>query len=226
MYFYNSVCAESTIPVVPGDNSHYVEGVSRYIWMPDGEGNPLLVDLHAPVPVDFLLTRKGKDNKYFLYTRQNRKHYQVLVKGDVKSISNSNYRDDRPTKIITHGWMSNGKTKWIKQLKDAFLDDADVNVIILDWSSAAIGLYTSAVHAVPDVGVHVARLLDFVFDTAGGNWDNVHLVGHSLGAHVMGNAGRAASSRPMRVTDLDEARRNECTGPPFVMGNSELSKRG
>ncbi|CAB3240376.1 unnamed protein product [Arctia plantaginis] len=31
-----ALCAGSAIPVVPGDNSHYVEGESRYIWMPDG----------------------------------------------------------------------------------------------------------------------------------------------------------------------------------------------
>lgn len=63
------VCAANDVPLVPGDNSHYVEGQSRYIWMPDGEGNPHLVDLHEPVDEEFLKTRNGADNQYWLFTR-------------------------------------------------------------------------------------------------------------------------------------------------------------
>lgn len=86
------------------------------------------------------------------------------------------------------------------QIASAFLDVADVNVIVVDWSGPAGGLYTTSVNAVPDVGRHVGYFITFLFNTAGGNWNNVHLSGHSLGAHVMGNAGRQVSGRAMRVT--------------------------
>lgn len=61
------MCAGSAIPVVPGDNSHYVEGESRYIWMPDGEGTPHLVDLQAEE--NLVEPRSGAQNAYWLFTR-------------------------------------------------------------------------------------------------------------------------------------------------------------
>ncbi|CAG9581223.1 unnamed protein product [Danaus chrysippus] len=215
---FAAVCAGNAILPVPKDNSHYVEGVSRYIWMPDGDGNLHLVDLEEPADENFLVTRNGNRNQYWLFTRQNRNSRQVLVNGDANSVRNSFYSGNRPTKVIAHGWNSNGNSDWILQMVAAFLDTADVNVIVLDWSSAASGLYTTSVRAVPDVGNHLATFLRFLFNTAGGNWNNVHLVGHSLGAHVMGNAGRAAPSRPVRVTGLDPA------GPQWG-GNSNALNR-
>lgn len=85
-------------------------------------------------------------------------------------------------------------------ITSAFLAVSDVNVIIVDWRRTSSGSYTTSVRAVPDVGVHLANFLNFLFNTAGGNWNNVHLLGHSLGAHVVGNAGRAARTRPQRIT--------------------------
>ncbi|CAH2102769.1 unnamed protein product [Euphydryas editha] len=199
----NSLCTVSAIPLVPGDNSHYVEGKSRYIWMYDREGNPRLIDLQVKVD-DSYETRGGNRNQYWLFTRRNRGSRQVLINGNANSIRNSNYNGNRPTKVITHGWISNGNEGWINQIKDAFLDQADVNIIVLDWrDDASNPTYLPAVRAVPSVGRALGNFLDFLFNTAGGNWDNVHLTGHSLGAHVMGNAGRIR--RPARLTGLDPA---------------------
>ncbi|CAH2102764.1 unnamed protein product [Euphydryas editha] len=208
------LCAGNAIPLVPGDNSHYVEGKSRYIWMPDGEGNPHLVDLQAEEYT--VETRDGSRNEYWLFTRRNRGSRQVLVNGNANSIRNSNYNGNRPTKVITHGWNSDGNTNWIPQIKDAFLDQADVNVIVLDWRRSASGVYSTSVRAVPDVGRQLSNFLNFLFNTAGGNWNNVHLTGHSLGAHVVGNAGRVR--RPARVTGFDPA------GPQWG-GNSNALNR-
>lgn len=63
-----SVCSGGAIPLIPGDNSHYVEGQSQYIWMPDGDGNPHLVDLYATdnTPRE---ARNGAQNEYWLFTR-------------------------------------------------------------------------------------------------------------------------------------------------------------
>ncbi|XP_034831715.1 pancreatic triacylglycerol lipase-like [Maniola hyperantus] len=214
------LCAGSALPVIPGDNSHYVEGESRYIWMPDGDGVPHLVDLEAPAVDEELFseTRNGANNAYWLFTRQNPTSRQVLVNGNANSIRNSNYRGNRPTKVIAHGWNSGGTSSLNAPITAAFLANADVNVIVLDWSRAAAGTYTLSVRAVPDVGRHLANFLQFLFSTAGGNWNNLHLVGHSLGAHVVGNAGRFAPARPVRVTGMDPA------GPQWG-GNSNALNR-
>lgn len=86
------------------------------------------------------------------------------------------------------------------QITAAFLAVMDVNVIVVDWGHWANGAYNRAVNAVPSVGNHLGDLISFLFSTVGGNWNQVHLVGFSLGAHVVGNAGRRVGGRASRVT--------------------------
>ncbi|CAB3240370.1 unnamed protein product [Arctia plantaginis] len=213
-----ALSAGSAIPVVPGDNSHYVEGESRYIWMPDGEGIPHLVDLHEPAREDFIQARNGANNAYWLFTRQNRNNHQVLINGNINSVRNSNYNANRPLKVIVHGWNSNGNSAINPQVTSAFLDTQDCNVIVVDWRGVANGAYTSAVRGVPGVGQFLGNFLVWLINNAGGNWNNVHLVGFSLGAHIVGNAGRTAGRRPSRITGLDPA------GPQWG-GNSNALNR-
>ncbi|CAG4965445.1 unnamed protein product [Colias eurytheme] len=212
------LCAGSSIPLVPGDNSHYVEGESRYVWMPDGEGVPQLVDLHEPVDEAFLQSRNGANNQYWLFTRQNRNNAQVIINGNANSLRNSNYRANRPLKVIVHGWNNDGNSPMNPMITAAFLDTQDCNVIVVDWRQLANRDYNTAARGVPDVGNHLGRFIQWVFNTVGGNWNNVHLVGFSLGAHVVGNAGRTGGGQARRVTGLDPA------GPTWG-GNSNALNR-
>lgn len=64
------MCSSNAIPNIPRDNSHYVEGVTRYVWMSNGNGYSELVDLEEPVDEELLeATRNGANNQYWLYTR-------------------------------------------------------------------------------------------------------------------------------------------------------------
>ncbi|XP_028155874.1 pancreatic triacylglycerol lipase-like [Ostrinia furnacalis] len=197
--------AAGAVPQIPGDNSDYVEGVSRYIWMADGDGMPHLVDLEEPVDQSVLNSRNGANNQYWLFTRQNRNNPQVLVNGNINSVWNSNYVASRPTKVIVHGWNSNGYSAINPTIRNAFLDVQDCNVIVVDWRSLANSNYVTAVVGVPGVGQFLGNFLIWLFNNAGGNWNNLHLVGFSLGAHIVGSAGRQAGGRPRRVTGLDPA---------------------
>ncbi|KAI8428493.1 hypothetical protein MSG28_007285 [Choristoneura fumiferana] len=150
--------------------------------MPDGKGEPHLVDLHAPVE------------------RQNPTNPQVIVNGNANTIWNSNYNGNRQLKVIVHGWNSDGNSDLNPAITAAFLATVDANVIVVDWRSLANSLYTIAANGVPSVGQHLGNFLIWLINTGGGNWNNVHLVGFSLGAHVVGVAGRQAGGWPMRVT--------------------------
>ncbi|CAK1601790.1 unnamed protein product [Parnassius mnemosyne] len=213
-----TVCAGSAIPLVPGDNSHYVEGESRYVWIPDGDGVPHLVDLEEPVDEELLRNRNGAKNQYWLFTRSNPTNRQVIVHGNANTIRNSNYNKNRPIFVTVHGWSNDG-THWMNPLlTSAFLAVQDANVIVVDWGEVAKTNYNTAANGVPNVGQHLGNFLVWLINTAGGNWNNVHLVGFSLGAHVVGNAGRTAGGRPARVTGLDPA------GPRWA-GNSNALNR-
>ncbi|CAG4965467.1 unnamed protein product [Colias eurytheme] len=211
-----ALCAGGRISSTPGDNSHYVEGVSRYIWMPDGDDVPHIVDLHAPASDAVGLN--GANNEYWLYTRRNPHNHQVLRHNDQNSIRNSNFNPNRPIKAIVHGWNSKGTSKMNPQIRDALLQIDDFNVIIVDWRRAAMGTYTTSVRAVPSVGQHLGQFLQWLINNFGGNWNNVHLVGFSLGAHVVGNAGRTVNNRVGRITGLDPA------GPQWGRNSNALRK--
>ncbi|KAJ8736506.1 hypothetical protein PYW08_007162 [Mythimna loreyi] len=215
-----ALCASSAIPLTPGDNSHYVEGESRYVWMPDGEGVPQLVDLEEPVDEALLNSRNGANNQYWLYSRQNPTNPQVIVNGNANSIWNSNYRANRGLKVIVHGWNSNGNSGMNPQITSAFLAVQDVNVIVVDWRALANSNYITAANGVPGVGQFLGNFLVWLIGTAGGNWNNVHLIGFSLGAHVVGNAGRQAGGRPSRVTGLDPAGPNWGGNPNALNPNA------
>ncbi|XP_063549198.1 pancreatic triacylglycerol lipase-like [Cydia strobilella] len=200
-----ALCAGSATPVVPDDNSHYVEGESRYIWMPDGEGVPHLVDLQEPANQAFLRNRNGANNQYWLYTRLNPTDPQVIVHGDADTISSSNYVASSPLMVLVHGWNGDGNSTMNPTITDALLAVSDANVIVVDWSALASSLYSTASAGVPSVGQYLGNFLVWLINTAGGDWDNVHLVGHSLGAHAVAVAGRMAGGLATRVTGLDPA---------------------
>lgn len=82
----------------------------------------------------------------------------------------------------------------------AFLTMEDVNVIVVDWSDLASSFYTTAAAGVPSVGEYLGNFLVWLLDLTGGSWDDMHMVGHSLGAHVVGNAGRVVNGSVARIT--------------------------
>lgn len=85
-------------------------------------------------------------------------------------------------------------------VRDAFLAVSDCNVIVVDWSSLASANYFTAVSGVPDVGWHLGNFLVWLRNNFNLNWNNIHVVGHSLGAHIVGNAGRTLGGHASRIT--------------------------
>ncbi|CAB0012251.1 unnamed protein product, partial [Nesidiocoris tenuis] len=81
----------------------------------------------------------------------------------------------------------------------------DVNVIGLDWSHFTKSLlYTWVVSEVPNVGQFVGEMANYLV-SLGLSTSNVHLVGHSLGAHVSGFAGKRMQESgfvPARVSGM------------------------
>ncbi|KAL4716573.1 hypothetical protein ACJJTC_010237 [Scirpophaga incertulas] len=202
--------------VIPKDNSHYVEDISRYIWIPRDDGELVLVDLHEPVGNSWGKTN-GALNQYWLYTRNNRNDYQLLIHGDISSVKNSNYRKDKPLYVITHGWTSNGTSPSNGLQKNAFLDNEDCNVIVLDYRQVASNSYVQANIQAPDVGAALGQFLIWLLQETGGNFNNVHMTGYSLGAHVIASAGRAVGGRAARITGLDPA------GPLWQLNPNRLT---
>ncbi|XP_072787395.1 pancreatic lipase-related protein 2-like isoform X3 [Taeniopygia guttata] len=80
----------------------------------------------------------------------------------------------------------------------------DVNCILTDWRDGSSGLYTDAVNNVRIAGAELEYLVNFLEKEYGYSPANIHFIGHSLGAHVAGEAGRRKPGIG-RITGLDPA---------------------
>ncbi|KAH9423432.1 hypothetical protein DERP_003711 [Dermatophagoides pteronyssinus] len=125
--------------------------------------------------------------------------------------------------IITHGFRSDKHTEWLHECKDAILDFDHSNSVqqwqvvgILGWGGGAdIGLvkYQQAASNCFEVGKWLGNFLRKFRQ----EFPNVSTygIGHSLGAHLLGMAGRINSGNFDRITGLDPA------GPGFQNENHD-----
>ena len=74
-------------------------------------------------------------------------------------------------------------------------------MITVDWRKGAVmPFYTTAVANTRLVGRQLRLLLQRLMQEAGLRLDRVHLIGHSLGAHVSGYTGRDLKGQLYRIT--------------------------
>ncbi|OCT71287.1 hypothetical protein XELAEV_18034265mg [Xenopus laevis] len=153
--------------------------------------------------------------QFMLYTRTNQNSYQIISATNPSSISSSNFSTSRKTRFIIHGFITSGTNSWITNMcKTLFLVE-DVNCIAVDWSGGSHTLYSQASNNVRVVGAEVAYFVktlqnDFAYSPA-----NVHLIGHSLGAHAAGEAGKRQRGIA-RISGLDPAEPCFQNTPPEV----------
>lgn len=83
-------------------------------------------------------------------------------------------------------------------------------VVIVDWGGGSSPPYTQAVANIRLVGAIAAHVIHMIYQECGlPNLDRVHMIGHSLGAHLSGYAGytlqREFGLQLGRITGLDPA---------------------
>ncbi|XP_005102225.1 pancreatic lipase-related protein 2-like [Aplysia californica] len=137
-----------------------------------------------------------------------------IIKADKDCVSDSEFDPSLPTRVVTHGFTESGSTSWMLEMKDEFLKLEACNVILVDWKRGARAPnYNQAVANTRVVGAMIARLVDDLNICKNADFQDFHLIGHSLGAHVMGYAGeeieRLREVKLGRISGLDPA------GPKF-----------
>ncbi|XP_013140293.1 PREDICTED: pancreatic triacylglycerol lipase-like [Papilio polytes] len=187
------------------------------IKFPDEKGKVHIFNSTAK-PNSKWLRNVGKfTNKYYLYTRASQQ-YEELIMDDTSSITTSNFNASNPTAVIVHGWTGDKDSNINIALRGAFTMIGDYNVIVLDWSRVADKDYITSVEGVPRVGRYLGKFLSFLTSVTNVSISTLHLVGHSLGAHVVGNAGKELGGRIGRITGLDPA------GPLWSLNSKRLSE--
>nr|CAH7716768.1 unnamed protein product [Callosobruchus chinensis] len=152
-----------------------------------------------------ITARVGVDNcvEITLYTKEN-------LNGVIFNEENmEGFDPEKKSVLFIHGWASTGHEHYI-QIAKTFASKKDMNALVVGWHSLAYNCYFAAASATNCIGKYVAQILVQAVDTLGANPDNIHLIGHSLGAHVSGYAGQFFKEMHReklgRITGLDPAK--------------------
>ncbi|XP_037825706.1 phospholipase A1 2-like [Lucilia sericata] len=156
-------------------------------------------------------SRPRLEMHFYLFKREFPDCGKELIMGDINSLLSSGLNASVPTRIIIHGWMSQSRGSFNRDIKNAYLQKGDFNVIIADWSSHAANInYFHVVRLIETFGAHLARFTNYLAEKADIKYDDIYLIGHSLGAQIAGAAGkRSWPNRYNTIFALDPA------GPKF-----------
>ncbi|OWR50707.1 hypothetical protein KGM_207581 [Danaus plexippus plexippus] len=111
----------------------------------------------------------------------------------------------RPTRVIVHGFGSNCDNVWVYEMRSALMAVEECNVICVDWEGgASMPNYLRAAANTRLVGKQLAMLLQGLAQHIELRFEDIHLIGFSLGAHVAGFAGTELKNIS-RITGLDPA---------------------
>ncbi|CAB4058431.1 Lipase member I,Pancreatic triacylglycerol lipase [Lepeophtheirus salmonis] len=144
-----------------------------------------------------------------LYTKNNLETPQIFKYDEAQKLNESNFNAAKLTRTLVHGYKTGCDHEWAVGMRQALLNESDINVFCANWENGASPLlYDQAVANTHIVGLMIAKFFNDVSKVFGSIGPNLHLIGFSLGAHVCGIVG---SNIPncSRISGLDPA------GPAF-----------
>ncbi|XP_058839270.1 pancreatic triacylglycerol lipase-like [Topomyia yanbarensis] len=161
------------------------------------------------------------DIVFRLFTRSNPVHAQILQWNDAASIHNSNFNPAHPTRFTIHGWNGDGSSGLHSNIRSHYFTVGEFNTISVDWGVGAQTInYITARNRVDAVGDVVSRMINTLVSATGISRNSISIIGHSLGAHAAGNAGKYQAGQMHTIVGLDPA------GPLFSLGQSDIMTPG
>uniref|UniRef100_A0A1B6MCF6 Lipase domain-containing protein n=1 Tax=Graphocephala atropunctata TaxID=36148 RepID=A0A1B6MCF6_9HEMI len=143
-----------------------------------------------------------------LSNRASNLEYKEVNIGNIQELYDGGFNLFKSTKILIHGWLDSATNKnyFVEQVREAYLLAEDVNIIAVNWPRLAMSFYSLSRIAVTPVGRYTAEFVDFLISEVGVSPASLHLLGHSLGAHIVGVVGESVTFGNLsRITGLDPA---------------------
>ncbi|XP_055912646.1 pancreatic triacylglycerol lipase isoform X2 [Eupeodes corollae] len=103
-------------------------------------------------------------------------------------------------KLIIHGYLGNRGHSAIVPVRNG-----TDNIFMADWERAASHGYPTSRGLVLEVAMRFAKIVSEFMKKNEIDPNEMHLIGHSLGAHIVGNIGRYFNGTFGRITGLDPA---------------------
>ncbi|XP_017784310.1 PREDICTED: pancreatic triacylglycerol lipase-like [Nicrophorus vespilloides] len=159
--------------------------------------------IHRPFNV-FPLPRSVINTRFILYTRLNPTEGQILRPQDEKTIKKSKFDPKKKSKFIIHGFIDTPLSNWVGDMRDELIKADDMNIFVVDWAGGSLPLYTQATANTRLVGLELGYFINYLIKNYNVEASDVHIIGHSLGAHTAGYAGALVPGLG-RITGLDPA---------------------
>ncbi|XP_016956150.1 phospholipase A1 [Drosophila biarmipes] len=155
-------------------------------------------------------------------------NYSVPLLDAAKLWRHSRFSKGRKVVILATGWTNTvNESSAISMISKAFMCRGDVNFVIVDAADYVDTLYSWSALNTDLIGEHIGVGLTHLIELT--PLRNIHLIGHSLGAHIMGTAGRTfkrlTGKLIPRITGLDPAKpcfRRENILPGLTRGDAKL----
>ena len=127
-------------------------------------------------------------NLTFSDTFEDQHSYPLISAADI--LSHSKFDRSKKTVLYIYGFTHKMDYKSIKMLFYAYKSRNDHNLVILDWEKIASGNYF--LDGLPNTVRYSKILADSFLDLMahGFNLSSLHIVGHSIGSHLAGFAGK------------------------------------
>ncbi|KAK7090923.1 inactive pancreatic lipase-related protein 1-like isoform X2 [Littorina saxatilis] len=142
------------------------------------------------------------------------------------TLAGSGFSAAKETKVIVHGYVDSGTTGWVGTMATELLKKGDYNVFVTDWGHGSRSSYPQAAANSFVVAAQLAKFINSLHTREGVDLAKVHLIGHSLGAQISGNAGSKCSglgrisaldpAEPIFKTEVDDSKRIDKSDATFV----------
>ncbi|KAF6210475.1 hypothetical protein GE061_013581 [Apolygus lucorum] len=202
-------------PFVRAVQERYVE--MKMAIMLDVNNELTVVDMNSAHKTRFSNPRVAgedvsNDVGFYFYSKENAE-YPVMYRSTniTNLVKNELFNTTKKTVVLVHGYLNNLTSPMIQLSLKALLKYDDVNVIAVDWYQVMLkeeNVYVWCAEDTLPVGMVLGRAVSGLIGD-GLNPDMVHLVGHSLGAHVVGVAGKylnGVNQTIARISGLDPAK--------------------
>ncbi|XP_039493721.1 phospholipase A1 2 [Drosophila santomea] len=184
---------------VNGENGWFVpQEDGTFEWMDKKEAQTLLENNS---PIEY----RSNEVSFYLYTKQNPTEGQEIT-ADASSIVASHFNKDHGTRFVIHGWKGKYTDSMNVDITKAWLSKGDFNVIVVNWDRSQSVDYAMSVRGVPEAGTKVGEMIQYMHENHEMSLETLKVIGHSLGAHVAGYAGKQVGQKRVHtIVGLDPA---------------------
>ncbi|XP_056641565.1 pancreatic triacylglycerol lipase-like [Diorhabda sublineata] len=145
------------------------------------------------------------DINFYFKNQKNPDGVGPLYLNDSDSVNSAGFSADKDTVFVVHGWQNDHTSPICSIVPKALTDTVDVNVFVVDWGAISYGMYLPVFEAVPTIGKILGNKIQYLVNNNNLNLSTTAVVGHSLGAHVAGLAGKALGGKINYIIGLDPA---------------------